>query len=122
MTTPDSLIPITLSLPAARIVRNKPLFVPLITKYYERFERGEKTSEIRRYGQRWNEYTCFVGREVVLSKGYGKKHRLKGMIVGVEIKFGQDLPEHHDDMLAVFGRYDIFFIIIHIQTPPLRLL
>jgi hypothetical protein len=60
----------------------KPLFVPLKTAYFEGFKNRTKTTEYRPFGPRWNERTCRVGREVVLSKGYGKAHRLKGRIVG----------------------------------------
>ena len=58
----------------------RPLFIPLKTKYFEMFLSGEKMSELRPYGPRWNEKVCRVGREVVLSKGYGKQHRIKGYI------------------------------------------
>lgn len=58
----------------------KPLFIPLKTEYYEQFAQGTKTSEMRIYGDRWNEKTCPVGREVTLSKGYGLGNRLKGRI------------------------------------------
>ena len=54
----------------------KPLFIPLKSKYYEEFKSGEKTEELRLYGDRWNEKTCFIGRKIVLSKGYGKQERL----------------------------------------------
>lgn len=58
----------------------KALFIPLKTKWFEQFASGEKTSEIRKYGPRWNEHTCRVGRRVLLSKGYGKQARLSGVI------------------------------------------
>ena len=58
----------------------KPLFVPLKTVYFDAFANGSKTDELRRYGPRWNEETCKPGREVILSKGYGKHARLKGRI------------------------------------------
>jgi hypothetical protein len=48
----------------------KSLFVPLKTRYFRAFEDGTKTTEYRRYGPRWNERTCAVGRPVVLSLGY----------------------------------------------------
>jgi hypothetical protein len=58
----------------------KPLFIPLKTEFYEAFERGEKRSELRLYGPRWNERTCSPGRSVILSKGYGKQNRLQGVV------------------------------------------
>jgi len=59
----------------------KPLFIPLKTEYFEAFKAGLKTTEFRPYGARWNERTCPIGRQVVLSKGYGKRHRLYGVVV-----------------------------------------
>jgi hypothetical protein len=56
------------------------LFIPLKTKWFEAFSSGEKITELRPYGKRWNEKTCRVSRAVVLSKGYGKKHRLYGRV------------------------------------------
>ena len=58
----------------------KPLFIPLKTEHYNAFENGSKTDELRAYGRHWNEKTCSIGREVVLSKGYGKKNRMIGKI------------------------------------------
>lgn len=63
----------------------KPLFIPLKREYFEMFARGEKTSELRLYGPRWNEKTCALGRAVVLSLGYGKQHRLTGCITGFQV-------------------------------------
>lgn len=60
----------------------KPLFIPLKRKFFEAFERGEKTTEYRLRGPRWNADTCPLGREVILSLGYGKQRRLRGVIVG----------------------------------------
>lgn len=57
------------------------LFVPLCREYFEAFERGEKHEEFRPYGPRWNERTCRIGRQVVLSLGYGKSRRLFGRVV-----------------------------------------
>jgi hypothetical protein len=60
----------------------KPLFIPLKTEFYEAFQRGEKDSELRLYGPRWNERTCPVGRPVILSKGYGTQHRMQARMFG----------------------------------------
>lgn len=49
----------------------KPLFVPLKTEYYEAFADGSKREELRRYGPRWNEKTCAVGRPVDEAKKGG---------------------------------------------------
>lgn len=60
----------------------KALFIPLFTVHYNAFESGDKTEEYRPYGPRWNERTCAIGREVVLSCGYGKKRRMRGIVIG----------------------------------------
>lgn len=62
----------------------KPLFIPLKAEYYAAFAQGSKSVEYRRYGSRWNERTCAVGRRVVISKGYGKQARRQGVVVGFE--------------------------------------
>ena len=58
----------------------KDLFIPLKTEHFLDFKRGIKTFELRPYGARWNEKTCYVGRGVTLSKGYGKHNRLYGVV------------------------------------------
>lgn len=59
----------------------RPLFIPLITKYFEAFLDGSKSTEYRRYGPRWNETTCPVGRRVTIAKGYTRTRR-HGVVVG----------------------------------------
>lgn len=61
----------------------KPLFVPLHTKFYKAFVDGSKTVEYRRYGNAWNERTCRPGRRVTLSCGYGKRYRREGIVTRV---------------------------------------
>ena len=63
----------------------RPLFVPLRAKFFEAFEAGAKSEEFRPYGPRWNERTCPVGRPVVLSYGYGKARRLRGVVVSFRV-------------------------------------
>lgn len=60
----------------------KPLFIPLKTEFFEAFRAGTKDTEYRAYGPRWNERTCPVGRQVLLSKGYGTASRLRGVVIG----------------------------------------
>lgn len=48
----------------------KPLFIPLKREHFEAFERGEKTTEYRVVGPRWNAGTCAIGRPVTLRLGY----------------------------------------------------
>lgn len=62
----------------------KHLFFPLFTEHFNAFESGIKDTEYRIYGKRYNECTCFIGRKVTLSHGYGKKRRLNGVIIGFE--------------------------------------
>lgn len=59
----------------------KALFIPLCTKWFRQFEAGTKDTEYRAYGPRWNERTCRVGREAVLSHGYSGK-RLRRTVTG----------------------------------------
>lgn len=62
----------------------KPLFIPLRTEWFRAFESGEKDTEYRAYGPRWNERTCVVGRPATVSHGYSGK-RLLRTVVGFAI-------------------------------------
>lgn len=68
------------ALPAALKNDERPLFIPLKGKFFDLFVGGSKDTEYRLYGARWNERTCREGRAVILSRGYGKRHRLRGVI------------------------------------------
>ena len=57
-----------------------PLFIPLKKEHFRAFESGEKTHAYLLYGPRWNSHLNEIGRRVVLSLGYGRKHRLEGRI------------------------------------------
>jgi len=57
-----------------------PLFIPLTRRWFEAFERGEKTEEFRPDQPRWAQKHCPVGRPVLLSLGYGKQRRLQGVV------------------------------------------
>lgn len=59
---------------------SKPLFIPLKAAHFEAFARGEKDTEYRSRGPRWNAETCRIGRRVILSRGYGRAQRLAGTI------------------------------------------
>lgn len=80
----------------------KALFVPLHTEFFNAFNSGEKTHELREYGPRWNEETCAIGRRVRLRKGYSGPE-LWGEIVSFQKVWGQDLPI--SDREAVTGCY-----------------
>lgn len=88
-------------------VMEKPLFIPLKAKWFEAFERGDKTTEYRAYGPRWNERTCRVGRAVTLSYGYGKARRLSGEVIGFRI-IG---PDEHPAIRETFPTGDRFAAI-----------
>ena len=61
------------------------IFDPDLKKqYYEDFVSGDKDTEYRKYGPGWNERTCQIGRPVVISMGYGKHRRSKGIIRSFE--------------------------------------
>lgn len=57
----------------------KPLFIPLRTEWFRKFEDGSKRTEYRIYGPRWNERTCRIGRKATVSHGYSGK-RLHGVV------------------------------------------
>ena len=63
----------------------KNLFIPLNTEYFQQFKSKQKKHELRRYGKRWNEKTCVVGRPATLSHGYGKKNRLAARVIDFNV-------------------------------------
>jgi hypothetical protein len=71
----------------------KPLFIPVNSEYYELFESNQKQTELRLYGRRWNEDTCYPGRPVVVSRGYGTASRLTGVIAAFSTCAVMDLPD-----------------------------
>lgn len=87
----------------------KPLFIPLYREHFEAFAGGRKRHEFRRYGARWNERTCWIGRRVTLSCGYGKKHRIDAWIVSFTREPIDAVPElvrriyPQADAVAVIG-------------------
>lgn len=93
----------------------KPLFIPLKTEFYEAFELGIKTEELRRYGPRWNEKTCEVGRTVVLSKGYGKQQRMQGKILRfTKLPAALLKREFQKPVLNLYGTLEIDVAVISI--------
>ena len=94
----------------------KPLFIPLMKEYYQAFERGDKEIEFRLYGKRWNWKTCQVGRDVILSCGYGKRNRLKGRISAFDKILLSELNETViNDMIKIYGDIDVEVACIHIS-------
>lgn len=95
----------------------KPLFVPLKSEYFEAFVSGSKRDELRRYGPRWNERTCRVGRPVVLSKGYGKTHRIGGHIWKFKKQHGSTFGSTYRAAIErCFGTLDIDIACISIEV------
>ncbi len=95
----------------------KPLFIPLKSEHFEAFRNGSKRHELRKYGPRWNERTCEVGRYVDLSKGYGLKHRLGGRILSFKRQHGRTFGStYRADILAIYGTLDIEIACIEIEV------
>lgn len=63
----------------------KPLFIPLRSEWFFAFARGSKDTEYRAYGPRWNENTCAVGREAILSHGYSGKRLYRNVAAFTKI-------------------------------------
>lgn len=94
----------------------KPLFVPLAGMYYDKFASGEKTDELRRYGPRWHEGTCRVGRAVTLSRGYGKRHRLTGRIWKFKRQHGSTFGSTYRTAIQErYGTLDVWIACISIN-------
>lgn len=97
----------------------KPLFVPLKTEYWQQFRDGTKRDELRLYGPRWNERTCAVGREVTLSKGYGKIGRMTGRVRAFKRQHGSTFGSTYREAIqAVYGTLDVEIACISIDLRP----
>lgn len=97
----------------------KPLFVPLKTEYWQQFRDGTKRDELRLYGPRWNERTCQVGREVTLSKGYGKIGRMTGRVRAFKRQHGSTFGSTYREAIqAVYGTLDVEIACISIDLRP----
>lgn len=53
----------------------RPIFLPLKRAFFEAFENGEKDTEYRLHGPRWNGSVITPGRAVTLSLGYSGRRR-----------------------------------------------
>lgn len=93
----------------------KPLFIPLKSEFFDAFAAGTKDTEYRVYGPRWNETTCAQGRPVVLSKGYGKHHRLTGRVAGF---FRSSAPTKTDAWVKCYGTSGGMAACIRITLQP----
>jgi hypothetical protein len=93
----------------------RPLFVPLRAEYFDAFADGSKREELRLYGPRWNERTCAVGREVVLSKGYGKQHRMTGRILRFKKQHGTTFGSTYQKaILDCYGTLDVWIACFYV--------
>lgn len=98
------------------MIVDKPLFIPLKAEFYDAFVRGEKSEELRKWGPRWNAKVCAVGRQVILSRGYGKQHRKSGVIKMVRIGSLAILTEkQRQSMLRLYNHPDMVVIAIGID-------
>jgi len=96
---------------------SKSLFIPLKTEYFKAFQDGSKSEELRKYGPGWNEKTCRVGRDVVLSKGYGKQCRMRGIIYRFKKQHGSLFGSTYKaEIIAVYGTLDIEIACIGISN------
>lgn len=97
----------------------KPLFVPLKAEFYDAFASGTKTEELRRYGPRWNERVCRIGRAVTLSRGYGKTARLTGRIWRFKRQRGDTFGSTYRAAIQrTFGTLALDIACISIELPP----
>lgn len=95
---------------------DRPLFIPLRLEHFEAFERGDKRSELRAYGRRWNERTCPVGRAVTLSCGYGRARRLHGRIWQFNRRRGDTFGRtYRAAIMSVYGTLEIEIAEIRIE-------
>lgn len=93
------------------------LFIPLKAEFYDAFAAGSKTEELRRYGPRWNERVCRIGRDVTLSRGYGKSARLSGRIWKFKRQRGETFGStYRASIEKLFGTLDIEIACISIEV------
>lgn len=99
----------------------KPLFIPLKTEYFYAFKSGDKREELRRYGPKWNEKTCEVGRRVLLSKGYGKHERIGGHITRFKKQHGTMFGSTYKaEIMDIYKTIDLdiacFYILLDVDA------
>ncbi len=94
----------------------KPLFIPLRGEFWDAFADGVKKDELRRYGPRWNESVCRIGRPVVLSRGYGRRHRLNGRIRAFKKQHGSTFGSTYKASIErIYGTLDLYIACIGIE-------
>lgn len=80
---------------------SKPLFLPLNRMWYDEFAKGKKTRELRGIRPGFHSGMVWVGREVVLSRGYGKKDRMLGKITEVKEFYNADVRDIVRDVSGI---------------------
>lgn len=81
-----------------------PLFLPLNAEHFDAFKAGTKPAEYRILGGKFNQQQIVQGRRVVLSRGYGKKDRMTGIIGQVQIKLFSALNEPlRNILIKIYG-------------------
>lgn len=89
----------------------KPVFIPLQTSPFRRFESGVKRIEWRVFGPRWNHRCVQKGRAVTLSHGYSGA-RLYGVVARV-----RRVPRHRAPGAVCEQFPDAkFFCAIHVEV------
>lgn len=95
---------------------DKALFIPLNTEHYDKFDSGEKDTEYRILGPRWNLDCIWVGRKVTISKGYGKQNRIKGEVKHLKVIKRRYLPESvQADLDKIYSEDKIDVICITVR-------
>jgi hypothetical protein len=95
----------------------KPLFIPLKAEYFDAFCSGHKREELRVYGPRWNERTCAPGRRVILSRGYGKRARLSGVIWKFKRQHASTFGStYRQSIERIYGTLDMLIACISIDV------
>jgi len=93
----------------------KPLFVPLMRKYFLKFKRGEQGCEIRPNNRRgWNCKNVYPGRLMTLSNGYGTHDRItleiRSTMLTPDLRM-EKLPQWHIDAVeSIYGKQDSWLI------------
>lgn len=104
-------------IPKNTTAMERPLFIPLKTQYFEAFKSGEKTEELRKYGGRWTEDTCRIGRPVTLSRGYGVGDRISGEVWRFKVQHGSLFGTTYQAAINdVFGTLDLEIACISINN------
>lgn len=99
----------------------KALFIPINAQHYDEFISGKKKEEFRKYGTKWNEKVCYVGRRVIISKGYGNQNRRSGTITGFKKRHGSSLAyKHQKTLMELFGTLYEYIAVISIELDKLK--